>query len=296
LLDFKPLALSSRDEYSNYFFASQERASDYSFINLWGWNDERRYETTLCEGLFWIRLTKNEPYEMWAPVGDWSGKDWKSILGKLFPDGAVFSRVPEKLTRILEGNLGDTIEVSEQRSEWEYLYSAKELAALSGNRFHKKKNLLHQFLKYNPVYEDISSENLEEIKTFQSEWCRLKECDKSDGLTAENTAVMRVLSDWEYLPGIMGGALRIDGKLAAYTIAEDIGNGTVIIHFEKGLDSYKGVYQGINQLFLKNSNWFSLVNREQDMGIPGLRQAKMTYNPAEFIRKYLVKVKVKWKS
>jgi len=84
-LEFKPLALSLRGEYSSYFCAAQERASDYSFINLWGWDDERRYETAFCEGLYWIRLTKNEPFEMWAPVGDWSGVNWKDILGKLFP-------------------------------------------------------------------------------------------------------------------------------------------------------------------------------------------------------------------
>jgi len=183
------------------------------------------------------------------------------------------------------------IEVSDQRSEWEYLYSVKELIALSGNRFHRKKNLLYQFLKHDPVYEEINSENIWEIREFQNEWCKLKNCDKFKGLMAEDIAIRRVLSDWERLPGIMGGAVRIDGKLAAYTIAEDLGDETLIIHFEKGLDSYKGVYQGINQIFLKNSANFSLVNREQDMGLEGLRQAKLTYNPIGFIKKYLVKWK-----
>ena len=290
-IEFKPLALSAREEYMRYYFAAEERASDYSFINLWGWHDERRYEIAFCENLCWIRLTKNEPHEMWAPVGDWEGVNWKSVLGKLFPEGAAFSRVPEKLARILEGNLGSSIEVNDQRSEWEYLYSANEHINLSGNRFHSKKNLLNQFLKYSPVYEEINNVNIGEIKVFQNEWCRRKNCAKSSGLMAENAAIERVLSDWDSLPGIMGGLLRINGKLAAYTIAEDIGDGTVIIHFEKGQDSYKGVYQGINQIFLVNSGKFSLVNREQDMGLSGLRQAKLTYNPVDYIRKY----KVKWK-
>ena len=293
MLEFNPLALSLREEYSSHFFAAQERASDYSFINLWGWNNERRYETALYENLCWIRLTNKEPFELWAPVGDWSNKNWKNILRKLFPEGTVFSRVPEKLTLILQAQLDDMIEVSDQRSEWEYMYSANELVALSGNRFHRKKNLLYQFLKYSPVYEEINSENIEEIRTFQYEWCKIKDCNEFNGILAENTAVIRVLSDWERLPGIMGGAVRIGGKLAAYTVAEDIGDGTVIIHFEKGfyLDSYKGVYQGINHFFLKNSKEFNLVNRQQDMGLNGLRQAKLTYNPIGFIRKYLVKWK-----
>ena len=291
MIDFKPLALSSREEYSKYFFAAEERASDYSFINIWGWNDERCYEIALYENLYWLRLTKNEPYEMWAPVGDWKCVNWKDVLSKLFPDGAVFSRVPEKLAQILIENLGSTIEVEDQRSEWEYIYLAKELIDLSGNRFHRKKNLLNQFLKYEPVYEEINSDNIAEIMLFQNDWYEHKDDNKFNGLIAENAAVIRVLSDWKSLPGIIGGALRINGKLVAYTIAEDIGDGTVIIHFEKGQDSYKGVYQGINQIFLKNSDKFSLVNREQDMGLLGLRQAKLTYNPIGYIRKYLVKWK-----
>ena len=294
MLEFSPLALSLRGKYSDYFYAAQERASDYSFINLWAWNDARRYETAFYENLYWIRLTKSEPFEMWSPMGDWSNRDWKDILRRLFPEGAVFKRVPDKLAGILQEQLGGMIEVSDQRSEWEYLYSAKELIDLSGNRFHSKKNLLYQFLKYNPVYEEINSENVEEIRTFQREWCKYKNCDEFNGLMAENIAAIRILSDWERLSGIIGGALRIDGKLVAYVIAEDIGDGTVIIHFEKGFyfDKYKGVYQGINQIFLQNSKEYNLVNREQDMGIEGLRQAKMTYNPTGFIKKHIVKWKV----
>ena len=291
MLDFKPLALSSRKDYSTYFCDAQERASDYSFINLWGWHEERSYEIAFCEDLYWIRLTKSEPYEMWAPIGDWSSKNWEHILKKLFPEGAFFSRVPEKLTQLLIEKLGDMIEVNEERSEWEYIYSVNELVDLSGNRFHRKKNLLAQFMKYYPAYEEINYENIDKIMDFQCEWCSLKDCDKFHSLMAENNAIKRVLSDWEDLPGIMGGVLKIDGKLVAYTIAEDLGNGTIIIHFEKGLESYKGVYQGINQIFLKNISGFMFVNREQDMGLEGLRQAKQTYNPIGFIKKYLVKWK-----
>ena len=289
MLDFKPLALSSRDEYLRYFLAAEERVADCSFINLWAWDHERRYETAFCEDLCWIRLTKNEPFEMWTPLGVWSNKNWKDILGKLFPEGAVFNRAPEKLAQVLQENLGDAIEVIEERSQWEYIYSANELINLSGNRFHKKKNLLNQFLKYSPVYEEMNRENIEELKEFY-ERRRSRGSVKHDGDLDEDTATIRILSDWEKLPGIMGGVLRVDGKLVAYTVAEDLGDGTVIIHFEKGfhLDSYKGVYQGINQMFLKNSG-FNLVNREQDMGLKGLRQAKMTYNPIGFIKKYTVK-------
>ncbi|MCL2147574.1 MAG: phosphatidylglycerol lysyltransferase domain-containing protein [Synergistaceae bacterium] len=290
MLDFKPLALSSRGEYAKCLLASEERAADYSFINLWAWNHERCYETAFYEDLCWIRLTKNKPYELWAPLGAWGDVNWKDVLSNLFPGGAVFNRVPEKLALVLQEKLGDMTEVKEERSEWEYIYSADELINLSGNKFHKKKNLFKQFLKYSPVYEEMNPDNLNELKDFYERRI-ISGGVNSDGAMDEDTATIRILSDWDKFPGILGGMLRIDGKFVAYTVAEDFGDGTVIIHFEKGfhLDSYKGVYQGINQIFLANSGKFSLVNREQDMGLKGLRQAKMTYNPLGFLKKYIVK-------
>jgi hypothetical protein len=91
------------------------------------------------------------------------------------------------------------------------------------------------------------------------------------------------------LSGALGGAILVDGAMAAYTVAEALTNETVVIHFEKGNTRYKGIYQAINQMFIAHSaRHFSLVNREQDLGDPGLRKAKQSYHPAEFLKKYRV--------
>jgi hypothetical protein len=80
--------------------------------------------------------------------------------------------------------------------------------------------------------------------------------------------------------------------MAAYTIAEDLSQGALVVHFEKGDPEYKGVYQAINQIFLKNSgNDFHIVNREQDLGDEGLRKAKLSYHPIGFLKKYRVMLK-----
>lgn len=265
--------------------------SDYTFVNIWGWNAERKYELSFDDGLCWLRTSS----QVWAPVGDWN-RDWDAVLRKCWPDGVELERVPEALANMISSQLGSGVKLEEQRSEWEYLYSADELINLPGNRFHKKKNLLNQFMKYGPAYEPISADNIGEIRMLQCEWCREKNCSGESSLTAENTAVKRVISDWERMPGIMGGAVRIDGKLVAYTVAEmvpfDEKSRMFVIHFEKGLDGYKGVYQGINQMFLANSAAeCDFVNREQDMGLEGLRQAKMTYHPVSFLKKY----KLSWR-
>jgi hypothetical protein len=165
------------------------------------------------------------------------------------------------------------------------------MVSLSGNKMHKKKNLLNQFRKlYQYTYAPICAKRLGLIRGMQQEWCEWRGCEESPGLIAENIAIARVLDQWENLPGILGGSLSVEGKTIAYTVAEDLGNGTVVIHFEKGLDSYKGVYQAINQQFLANTSGFETVNREQDMGSPGIRQAKESYNPVGFLKKY----KVRW--
>ena len=98
-----------------------------------------------------------------------------------------------------------------------------------------------------------------------------------------------MLNSYEKLKGLKGGAILVDNKLIAYTVAEKISEDMVIIHFEKGSQEYKGVYQAINQMFLEHScKDFKTVNREQDLGDKGLRKAKLSYNPVDFIKKYKV--------
>jgi hypothetical protein len=275
------------EEYSALFSLSGEKASDYSFINVWGWSEERRYEWAFGDGLCWLRLTAGSEPVYWAPVGDWDRADWLEVIGGLVAPGTVFERTPQMLAEIWAERLGERVRLEEQRSEWEYLYSYKAMASLSGNKLHKKKNLVNQFVKlYDYAYAPVCLKNIGVIREMQEEWCDWRGCEESPGLMAENTAIARVLDQWENLPGILGGALLVDGRPIAYTVAEDLGNGVVVIHFEKGLDTYKGVYQAINKMFLANTPGFETVNREQDMGSPGIRQAKESYNPVDFLKKY----------
>jgi hypothetical protein len=290
-LIFAPLSMDLRENYSALFALCAEKASDYTFINIWGWSEERRYEWAFDDGLCWLRLTNDPQPVYWAPVGNWDRSDWAEVLSRTVIPGTVFERTPQVLADIWTQCLPGRVQLEEQRSEWEYLYSHEQMVSLSGNKMHKKKNLLNQFVKlYDYDYTPICSKRIAEIRAMQQEWCEWRGCEESPGLVAENIAIERVLEQWENLRGILGGCLSVDGKIIAYTVAEDLGNGTVVIHFEKGLDSYKGVYQAINQMFLSHTPNFDIVNREQDMGSPGIRQAKESYNPVDFLKKY----KVRW--
>jgi hypothetical protein len=106
-------------------------------------------------------------------------------------------------------------------------------------------------------------------------------------LSAENRVIEKVLKNWSSLKGLTGGALLINDDIVAYTVAEMLDSGSLVIHFEKGNPDYKGVYQAINQMFLEHfGNPDILVNREQDLGDEGLRKAKLSYNPVDFLRKF----------
>ena len=126
---------------------------------------------------------------------------------------------------------------------------------------------------------------------MQDDWCTWRDCESSDILTAENQSISRIFKSWDQLIGTLGGAILVDDAMVAYTVGENLTDQTVVIHFEKGNTQYKGIYQAINQMFLIHSaRHFLHVNREQDLDDPGLRKAKQSYHPVEFLQKYRVTI------
>jgi hypothetical protein len=278
------------EEYLGILSKNKSKASDYSFANLWGWAPhyglEWRFDGLLC----WIRQSHPEPCQ-WAPVGPWDQvDDWRDCPEMV--SGAKFIRVPHSLCELWSLALEDDIVVEEARGQWDYLYLASELASLSGNRFHKKKNLLKQFQKsYDYEYRSLSENCVETVLNMQTEWCRWRDCQESESLLAENDAVARVLARWGDIPGLCGGIIRIDNVPVAYTLAEPLNHDTLIIHFEKAAGGIKGGYQAINYLFCNDvGKNFTYINREQDLDDEGLRQAKLSYNPVGFSEKCTVRV------
>jgi hypothetical protein len=285
---FGPIRLEQNEEYLGTFSQSSQIASEYSFTNLWGWGPEYGLEWARHDGLVWIRQNLPAP-ALWAPVGDWNSVDWSSHMSLIKAAAQKVIRVPEKLLEIWKAaNLPK--EVIESRGQWDYLYKKAELVDLPGNRFHKKKNLVNQFKKnYDYTYVPFGPEMIEQALAMQEDWCTWRDCESHETLAAENKAIERILSNWQSLKGITGGAVCAEEKLVAYTIAECMPDNSVVIHFEKGNPEYKGSYQAINQLFLEHYKGDAdLVNREQDLDNEGLRKAKLSYLPVDFVRKYEV--------
>jgi hypothetical protein len=289
-LTFEPIRLEQQDAYRDRLAQCRPIASDYSFINLFGWGPEYGLQWAWQDDLVWIRQSR--PVDaFWAPVGPWEAVDWTAAFEAAGPMAAPMIRVPETLCQTWDKILSDRLQITETRGQWDYLYAVQDLVDLKGNRFHKKKNLVNQFKKaYAYEYLAFGPEMIQQALAMQEDWCTWRDCESDETLTAENKAIARILGQWPNLQGITGGALRVQDTLVAYTIAEKMPDDTVVIHFEKGNPDYKGSYQAINQLFLEHlSPPAERVNREQDLDNEGLRKAKLSYNPIDFIKKYEVR-------
>ena len=286
-LNYEPISLDRQEAYLRFFQICPQKTSDYSCVNLWAWAEAYGLCWAWDSDLVWIKQKRPEAVN-WAPIGPWHTIDWRSRLTPPAPDGRTFVRVPEMLSQIWEQRFGGRLTIRDTRGSWDYLYSFEDLLLLKGNRFHRKKNLLNQFInKYPYAYSALGPQTISLALGMQKDWCLWRDCESSHTLSAENAAIERVLSQWDRLKGLSGGALTVDQNIAAYTVAEALSDEMILIHFEKADPLYKGGYQAINQLFLKSVRGeFRTVNREQDLDDEGLRQAKLSYHPSGFLRKY----------
>ncbi len=283
---YVPLTIESCGTYMRYFAALPCPTADLTFTNLWGWAEYFGLGLSFRGDLCWICQTRPH-MAFWAPVGDWNAANWEAH--DEIRQGVELLRVPEELGELLARLLPGRVTAAPERDQWEYLYSRSDLAELPGPKFHKKKSHVNAFYRlYGEDYRVLDAhhpERIEDVLSLQEEWCRWRDCESSPSLRAENDAVFRVLGNWGRLPGLRGGALYVDGHIAAFSLGEKVQN-MLIVHFEKVQAEFRGVYQAINHAFVNHSACdVALINREQDMGELGLRQAKQTYNPVAFLKK-----------
>ncbi|WP_300365268.1 phosphatidylglycerol lysyltransferase domain-containing protein [Brachyspira sp.] len=304
MLDFEPISLDKQELYHKYFSITPEQSADYTFMNLLGLKDIYMLEWAFTEKLVWIR--QKSPYTIyWAPVGDWFDTKFCDDFTPCEISGESIIRIPKELALFWEKTT--KIKIKEARDEWEYLYDFNELLTLPGKKFHNKKNLYNQFIKNDFEYKQIDKNIIQDILDFETEWEEAEkknndnneeECEAFDSnklltheIRAEADTIMikTLLNNWDIINNIIGGAIYIDKKIVAYTIADLSMRDTIIVHSERGDRNYKGAYQAINKMFLENldnAERFKFVNREQDVGDLGLRKAKMSYNPIAYIEKY----------
>ncbi|PKG32326.1 DUF2156 domain-containing protein, partial [Methanoregula sp.] len=160
-----------------------------------------------------------------------------------------------------------------------------DLAELPGGNYLTIRRQLNKFRKNcASTVEPISEKNWEDAKRFLIEWCEWKGCESGDPVLAnEKEAVFFAIDHMNDLP-LRGLAIRVSSKIGAISLYEPMTGDTALVHFEKGLPDCDGIYKAINsETAARLARKFTYINRESDLGVPGLREAKMRYHPHHMV-------------
>lgn len=291
---FKELTLEDKAVFDGYLASFNTQASELSFTNLYMWRRKYHFKYAVFGRFLWIlNVSDSGKWYFSPPIGDYTG-DVKASIDVLQDylrsqnRPLIIKKAERSIMTAIRTLYPDQITVTEMRDDFDYLYDYQGLQTLKGNLYHKKRNHVNKFLKTYPnwSYEALEDDNTEEVKVCLDRWCSHHNCAGNPDLSHERMAIEDAL-DHRIILGFNGGLLRINGTVEAFTLAEQLNPDTTVIHIEKADLAMDGLYAAINQLYLENCpSPTTLVNREQDMGLEGLRRAKESYQPVGFVEKY----------
>ena len=200
-----------------------------------------------------------------------------------------FAFVTEEQKEVLENAMPARFCYSSDAGDSDYIYLRSELASLSGKAFHKKKNHFSKFVRTYPDYKyyEIGACNIYDAQKVADAWYYEHLQDEDASQLAEYKAIKEALENFEEL-GLIGGIIYVNDSPCAMTIASKINENTVDVHFEKAVGEYalNGGYAAINKLFSEKLDGVTWLNREEDIGIEGLRKVKLSYRPKIMLKKY----------
>ena len=284
--EFAPISLAMRSELHPWFQRLEAGLSEFTFSNIWLFRHTYNYQLCCCgEGKYLLTGTKLGKTFFSAP---W-GLPARAVVDELFSRVDFLKNLNASQAEVLGPTLAEWgYEVRDDRDNWDYLYDSQEMATLDGKKFHKKRNHVHQFQTLYPTgFEgrnmDLSDRDTEAALDLLERWQAPRE-DRSDYLPSKDAVIHR--GELE----LTGRLWTLDGKTIAFAQGEPTQRGAAFtIHFEKADGEYRGVYQTIFLDWAQTlrGKW-PLINREQDLGEPGLRQAKETYRPVGYVRKFQV--------
>jgi uncharacterized protein len=291
LSNLEVLTLDHQTDIEDFLRRFPPEISELSFTNLFIWRHYYRFLTVRHQGFLTLlaQPPDGEPF-FFPPVGEGDLQTWfHDVLGYLKEKGFAprVARVPEKISKLIAS--WPSLKTLFDRDNSDYVYRAQNLIRLSGNKYHTLKNHVNRFNKQVAwEYFSLTPELKNECLDLQEEWCRLRQCLESPGLLSEEQAIIEALNHMDPLK-YKGGVIRIDGKVEAFTLGELLNPKTVVIHIEKANPQLSGLYALIQQQFLEKE-WSEIpyVNREQDLGLDGLRKAKLSYHPEFMVNKYVV--------
>ena len=290
MIDFKPLELSQREEFYAFLQAQGERGCEYNFANLYLWG---RQKAAFHEGnlAFFSQFNRKSVYPF--PLG----KNLKPTLDAIIHD-AKMRGIPCRLTSLsqddcalLEKLYPGMFRYHFDRDGFDYIYAIEDLATLAGRKYQRKRNHFNRFRQAHPDYtvEPITDKNTAAVAELLDAWYTQRQAsDPHSDFHMERSALKKALQFRKEL-GMEGLVLVDEGKLLAMTLGSPLSRQTFDVQFEKALEETDGAYPAINCEFArylqKKYPELKWLNREEDLGLEGLRKAKMSYNPDHFVEK-----------
>ena len=290
-MEFVPITLESRKILLPYLQNEDYEISDIVFGNLYIWKHAREITYAIESDCVVVqtRYEGEKPY-FFYPFGGGDKNRALRALEKYLRDRDLpprFESIESKNINSIK-SVFSQVEFEPRIARFDYVYSVQELIKLEGRKFHKKKNHLNQFLQNNEgkwSYEKMSSNNIDEILSRGKEWLEANP-NKNQALEIEFVGITNALKEYEHL-GLRGGVVRLGGEIVAFSFGEVMSQKMAVVHIEKANPLIAGAYQIINRELLANEfSTVELVNREEDLGIEGLRRAKKSYNPIKMVEKY----------
>ncbi|KLU67688.1 hypothetical protein DEAC_c00920 [Desulfosporosinus acididurans] len=294
MIDFKDVDLDDKKWMEPLLTAADLSGCHQNFTNIFAWSKIYHYRVAQVDGFLVVKGVMDDVTYYFYPAG--SGN--LMIVFEAMKQDAVScghefvlaGLSPENIKQ-LNSLYPEHFEYREMRDSFDYVYFLDKLVSLAGNSLHSKRNYINRFKKENQdwAFEKITLDNLSDCWEMNKEWCKINPCDEGS-IAEENCAVRRCFNNFAEL-SIEGGLIRLEGKVIAYTMGEKLNSDTYVIHVEKAFGYIPGAYQMINREFAATIKEkypdLVYVNREEDMGVEGLRKAKLSYHPDKMEEKHL---------
>jgi len=286
--DFKKIGLEDKPVFDKHYLRFPPFHSGELFSTIVSWGEYVEYQYAYIDNNI-ILISKDVDGTVFHPPSGKASLDlFKQVMSLADKEDAIFGFIKKQEKELLVSHFPN-LQIVEQREFFDYVYRSTDLAELSGTKYGKIRNRLNKFKKnYAYTIEDMSADNMDEVHGFLKRWCLWKDCASDELLENERKAIVFSMAHF-YDLGLSGLALRINGEVEAIAVYEKMNTDTVVVHFEKGSPDYDGIYKAINMETAQRVRQIvPFIDREEDLGISGLRQAKLSYNPDHFIEIFYV--------
>jgi len=288
MFELKNVELSDKARAEELLALSDFRGCEYSFGNNYMWSEVFNIKIAFYKN----RYIAANKFGFLFPAGEGDVREIVEVLREYSANNGkklLFSSMNKAAMETLKEMYAGEIEIATDRDYYDYIYETEALASLSGKKLHAKRNHLNRFYENNWGFEPITAANLPECISMHDKWCVEHDCLSDPEKRRESEAVKRGLASFFEL-GFVGGLIRVDGLIRAYTFGEKLNSDTFVVHVEKAFTEFQGTYTAINREFVNYAcGGYKYVNREEDMGEQNLRKAKTSYHPAFLEEKYRVR-------